>query len=415
MNKEKKMENELLHKCSKTIQEYWNIHSSETSIFKREPRKQLSGKGNEYSGWPDEMVKRVIDMNNQFTDDRLAQFQVYELDTQGNQLTESPTESGQRRLNHVQSKENITSFSFDNKTGYFVDDSDKSQCINYVLNRLSLQPKNKETIIMMKGDTFETLRYYCVQHKIDTLDFAIVNFANSLVAGGGFLDGMTAQEEILCLRSTFIKSLTKAHAFMIDNMEHRNCPIENYEKHIHMNRAVFTPYIYVYGMCKGNQVHLNQSQSIKCLTSGISVASIDLRPERMWSQVNESNRHTFLGVSTFVPKFWLQWVQLLWDTTFLTAIKSNKKHIIIGPIGCGAFIPNDNNFKYAAQYREIMARILADKLIQYRPFFDTIIYNDFRNENWGIFKKVIESIVKNVTINNHTEDQNQNAYFALKQ
>jgi len=401
------MENELLKTCNDVIQDYWKVHSSERSVFGLESRMRLSGKGNEYPGWPDEMVKRVIDINYQFQHEQLlSDFQVYEFENS--------------KLNHVQGRDNITSYTFDNKTGYLMDQSDKSQCINYVLNHLPSLPKSKGIIVMMKGDTFETLRYYSLQNKIDTLDFTLMNFANSVEAGGGFLDGMTAQEEIICLRSTFMNSLTKAHEFMIDNMEHRKCPIEHYEKHIHMNRAVFTPYIYVYGMCKNNQVFLNQQESNKCLTSGISVASIDLRYESMWRQVNEKNRHTFLSFETLVPKSWLQWVQILWDTTFLTAIKHHKKHIIIGPIGCGAFVPNATDkvgnplFTNASHYRETMAHILAHKLVQYRPFFDTIIYNDFRNANWEIFKRVITSIVKDVQVNNNTEDANQKAYFAMK-
>ena len=68
------------------------------------------------------------------------------------------------------------------------------------------------------------------------LKTAILNFADYLTPGGGYLNGSGAQEEVLCHESNLYSVLTNFTDFYQWNREHINY-------HLYQNRAIYSPNI----------------------------------------------------------------------------------------------------------------------------------------------------------------------------
>jgi hypothetical protein len=83
-------------------------------------------------------------------------------------------------------------------------------------------------------------------------------------------------------------------------------------------------------------------------------------------------------------------IYTMWTTIFLTAIIRQTKCLFIGPIGCGAFAPKNNQ----EAYKTLMAQILAKVIQQYKHYFHAIIFVDYdpKNQyrNLGIFERVFK-------------------------
>jgi uncharacterized protein (TIGR02452 family) len=346
----------LLKECNQSLTMYWSSNPAKESKFPREKKREGNGTG--YDGWSDKMVNTVIDINQHLTNHQLSEFEMYTYDE------------------------------LSKKNGY--------------KQRLMEKPGK---VVIMKGDTLLTLKLYCLVNKIDTASFAVLNFANANTACGGYRKGESAQEEMLCLRSTLLKSLENAY----QKLPSYECLIEKRSKKLHLHQVVFTPHVYIYESTINNTINLHPDIRECCLTSIISASSIDFRGTELHKDIKEDESY-----KKEFPEEWFKHIDNLWETIFMTAIQCNKKHIIIGPLGCGAMIDKTiQSFKTRSSYRHKIAGIVVAKIQKFKDHFSTIIYSDIDGLNWSTFTEEIKEI-KGIEIDEkNIEVDNANEYLKL--
>lgn len=137
------------------------------------------------------------------------------------------------------------------------------------------------------------------------LKTAILNFADYLTPGGGYLNGSGAQEEVLCHESNLYSVLTNFTDFYQWNREHIN-------HHLYQNRAIYSPNI-VFTNLDGTLV--NKFDVITCAAPCYNRANFDNISYRIACEVLQ-NRMYFVKT---------------------IAEENHVNNLILGAWGAGAF------------------------------------------------------------------------------
>lgn len=190
----------------------------------------------------------------------------------------------------------------------------------------------------------------------------VMNFANAIHPGGGFLSGAKAQEESLCRCSTLYASLSSANANEMYryNKEHLNSLDSDY--------MLLSPNVCVFRDAKGNL--LDQPYQVAVLT------------------IPAPNKN---GRAASVPQEEIDRVMMdRLRQFFLVAAHEDYHTLVLGAWGCGAF---GHDAKTVASY---FYRILIDE--GYEAYFDTILFSVYRGGyNLEAFREVFEEKIEDCT------------------
>ena len=106
--------------------------------------------------------------------------------------------------------------------------------------RLQKLPTYDTEYILVEGDSFDS-----AHGMVDMGEALVMNFANALSPGGGFLNGANAQEESLCRNSTLYASLSSPEAAVMYqyNNTHKNSVDSDY--------MILSPSVCVFRDCDG--------------------------------------------------------------------------------------------------------------------------------------------------------------------
>lgn len=189
------------------------------------------------------------------------------------------------------------------------------------------------TIRVVNEDSYMAVKHYQKQGQ----KTMVLNFANAIYCGGGFLNGANAQEESLCRSSTLFASISSEDAkYMYEyNFMNRNPKDSDY--------MIVSPNVEVFRDASGELME-------SFLTSVITAPALDL-----------NGRASVLDY-TQVQETMMDRIQKVLAVAYASGIK----HMILGAWGCGAF---GQDAKDIAGY--FKAVLLKEK---YYALFDEITF-----------------------------------------
>ncbi len=244
--------------------------------------------------------------------------------------------------------------------------------------RLNTDEKTLQ-IIMVNDDTLEVAEAFSRVYEEWPL---ILNFASPFQPGGDFKSGASTQEEMLMYRSSYYHSLNAAHQFITREKMLNETDFDaismNRGKYIPFHRCIHSPHVYIYGDLHKDfkRITLDPTDKIRKV-SMIAAAA----PCFIGQNVTEEMLTTTVKDA----------LTTMWTTIIKTAMACGNKHLLLGPIGCGAFAPK----RKKEDYKRLVASTLCQVLTTYGNYFETIIFADYDSkkqyENYKIFKDQFEA------------------------
>lgn len=318
------------------------ISPSGTTVVKREDAKEV------------ELGEKVLD---KFTNDSEVSKLVEKYKLEG--FLSRPTET--KLSNDMVSRQKV----FLDTIRYCLDNSDKfgiefdegdfiskeSKTVNYDHKKFIEETKNDKVesqkaakVWLTNGRSLQSLNAVNARLGIDVKDVkntAVLNFANYFVPGGGVIAGCTAQEESLCRVSTLYGKLAT-----------RTMKKEFYEKHMKLET---------------NPKNIDEWKKIGIFneviyTTGVKQIKDDYGIGRVGEYVDGA---TFNVITSAAPDFreydldradvskYKEYMKDLWRMILATAYKNGDKNLVLGALGCGAFL-NDPNLVAEAFYDVII-------------------------------------------------------------
>jgi uncharacterized protein (TIGR02452 family) len=233
---------------------------------------------------------------------------------------------------------------------------------------------NKKTkIIFYKGTTNQAIMHLYKP----TINFAILNFANSHHVGGGYTHGSMAQEEELC--RTIIDLFPSLALRANKKYDYINF---NWTKHV-----LYSPNLTLY--------RYDNSNNYTMLNNPIKVSVITAAAPNL----NNENKTIILFKKNI--NYIFQIINKIIKTVCLFPIYLNKKNrekriniLILGAFGCGAFAPSNNlQNSLGIKYNEEIANVFAQVLL-YTPnllsIYDNICFAIPPGDNYDTFYNVFK-------------------------
>lgn len=213
--------------------------------------------------------------------------------------------------------------------------------------------RNPELIEILNSDSLAEARRLKVMgyEKI-----AVLNMANPVYPGGGFLTGAPAQEESLCRSTTLYGSLNtspNSNSYAVYNPNLRNFLVgKGFRYNVPERGCIISPYVEV---IKGSQEEdyrpLNEKERFQVTV--ISTAAYDLNPEHK-DLYPAGIKAVDDGIYGTVTKEKIR-------SVLLSAIETGHDAIVLSALGCGAFrnspVAVARLFKEVLQEPEINGRI----------------------------------------------------------
>lgn len=231
---------------------------------------------------------------------------------------------------------------------------DKSIIYNdYDIFSSGLINSNQE-IIVEPLDMVSALLKYPKEYKDKRI--ALLNFASYKNPGGGFINGMNAQEECLCHESFLYNVLDSfRHSFYEWNNLHKN-------KGLYLNRAIYSPNI-LFTRTNDNYLKTDTMKFCDVITCAAPNKSIGIR----YKNVTNDENHNALKSR----------IKLVLDI----AVQNKVSVLILGAYGCGVF----------KQDPKEVATIFKEFLTTTHKCFDKVIFAipGSRNLNYRIFNIIL--------------------------
>lgn len=193
--------------------------------------------------------------------------------------------------------------------------------------------------------------------------FTVLNMANPIHPGGGYLHGCVAQEENMFRRSD-------CHFSIEDQYDHQ---FEQYHKSI-------TDLL----LATNNKVYIDTTRPRICIRDKEDYSKSNLG----YDWLEPSKIFPFIemrasAIDCTRSPFCINEARKRISSQFQTLISNNIKHVILGAFGCGAF----NNPP------DIIANLYKEQILQHQSNFSVIvfaIYNaGYGPDNYSVFKDII--------------------------
>jgi len=176
--------------------------------------------------------------------------------------------------------------------------------------------------------------------------YAVLNFASARTPGGGTMHGAWAQEESLCRNSSLLPVIAKCKEYYIPK-----APIPYYT-----DKIIYSKPIYIFKDDWGNKI----DEPIECEV--ITCAA----PNYMKVEEVDLKKHEAVISKRFTK-------------VLKSAIDNNKRNIILGAWGCGAF----------QNPSEINAQVFREVLDSFAKDFDEIIFAIPDKYNYEVFSEYL--------------------------
>ncbi len=229
--------------------------------------------------------------------------------------------------------------------------------------------KEKAQIIVSGKRTFEAAEHYVKQGK----KTCVLNFASATNAGGGVVNGSSAQEECLCRCSTLYPCLRVDKLWKEFYLPHReaNNPLYN-------NDCIYTPDVYVFKSDIDFPELLSKNEWWK--VNILTCAAPNLR-EKPSNAMNPN-------AGSKQAKITIQELEKLLESRirriFEIAASNENEVLILGAFGCGAF----------RNPPEVVAKVFNRVMKEFVYYFDIIEYAVFHRvgelANYEAFQRNIE-------------------------
>ncbi|MBX9977324.1 MAG: TIGR02452 family protein [Alphaproteobacteria bacterium] len=238
---------------------------------------------------------------------------------------------------------------------------------------------NNSTVRLLYVDTYEAAYEMALENPSHDGKVAVVNFANEIGIGGGFLDGAGAQEEELCRRSDLFNQLM-AYA----GTDAKGKATTGYATRIPIYSSIASPIVTVYKA--RDFTNLETPYHVQVITSaadrldrGISTYDDLLKTDNV---TNETIQRTYIKILSQIA----------------SAVDMGAKVFVTGAFGAGAFNQNP----------EIIADLYALALQKFGGHFDKIVFaiiNPYRWNNYKIFDKRLAQRLPGIQIYDAPEPQ----------
>lgn len=206
------------------------------------------------------------------------------------------------------------------------------------------------------GTVFSTTETGCINMDcVDLAEFlinkeynpAILNLASATKPGGGYSDGLSAQEESLCRSSNLNLSLYQYGNPKYKNIRESGVTTREIGYPLNMNYGgIYTPNVTFFRYGKSNFYELRK-HSFKC--DVITVAALSFNGRSDYSDIDElSYRSANGGFTPEGEEIMLNKIR----TIFRMGVEHGKNALVLGAFGCGAYkCPPD---EVARQFRMVM-------------------------------------------------------------
>lgn len=209
---------------------------------------------------------------------------------------------------------------------------------------------NKTLIEILQCDTLDAV---CEYSKLNNAEYSFLIMANAVNKGGGWKKGASAQEENICRRTNLVMEF--------DNISY---PIKNNETVMVNNITIFK---------KGEEDMYELIDTDKRIVSSGLLASAPFNPD-----IGIDGLYYPLDEEFMINKI---------DIMLSSFLSCNKRHIVLGAWGCGAF---NNPPKHVAQLF-----VKALNSTKFKNQFNHIIFAILDNKyskNYEIFKEEFKKI-----------------------
>jgi|UniRef100_A0A6C0BMD5 uncharacterized protein (TIGR02452 family) len=219
-------------------------------------------------------------------------------------------------------------------------------------------PHTPCNIYVVNQTTSQLLEQYSVEYGNS---IGIMNMANSITPGGGYLESCSAQEEELCRASPVLYASLEQHA------RHGGYPFQ-WSEHIKV-----TPNVKFHRSDRTRQFAFYRTP-LECTV--ISCAGPDLRNRQQLISYLHHPQQVYKDINRVVQ-------------TVLT-VRPQIKVMILGALGCGAFAPPHS---LSTQYRIEVAKQFASAINTSKHQHSVICLGIYcrpeQTDNFDIFKRVI--------------------------
>ena len=178
-------------------------------------------------------------------------------------------------------------------------------------------------------------------------DPAILNLASARKPGGGYRDGMGAQEESLCYASTLSLSLYQYGDPKYVNIRESGVPLKKVAYPLDLNwGGIYTPDV-TFFRNNATRFYTVRDSFFKC--DVITVAALSFNGRGHYADIDElSFRSENGGFTDEGNEIMLNKIR----TVFRSAVEHGKDSLVLGALGCGAYkCPPD---EVASQFRTVM-------------------------------------------------------------
>jgi uncharacterized protein (TIGR02452 family) len=242
---------------------------------------------------------------------------------------------------------------------------------------------------LYRGTTIDAVLY--LKHKYPSAEIAILNFANGITPGGGYLEGVTAQEEDLCRKSPYLYySLYLAKMGGLYDLWSKGLKKYQDDQVKWDSQILYTP----------NVKFIRDAQN-KILQNPYKVSVISAVAP-FSQKITDSSQITQL-----VPKIknvikYIYYAPILAETrstyfhcpsntsTSEIASSANKPVtigiLILGAWGCGNFAPTNENLQKS--YRQQVAQCFVDVLKKNGGHYNLICFAIPNDDNYSIFGQI---------------------------
>lgn len=196
-------------------------------------------------------------------------------------------------------------------------------------------------------------------------DVVILNFADAVGPGGGFLKGARAQEECLCRASGLFfclkrKDLQKSYyAINEQSLFDNDKPKDRLIRNLYTDGIIYSP-----------KVPFIKDENYNWLETPVNLSVITCPAPYCSEMKNEEERTSLKIVETILSRI---------DRILTVAAAYGYKQIILGAFGCGAF----------GNSPELVATVFKDTLKEFKCFEKVIFaIPNKESKNYQTFKKV---------------------------